>query len=145
MLTRQPQWLLLQNSLERLIRGCGLGGDSRSGLWASLLWQNRTLFSLSARYGHGVFDSLRHFRVIPQGFLVDVLGIGGNGFPLRLGCGPVGFQLVAEDTAADGLARLAFSKLLSLVTAFHAHAHSTSWIFPCKLGFLNWSAYRIGL
>ena len=40
--------------------------------------------------GNRVLYRLRHFRVIPQGFLIHILGVGGYGFPFGLGCGPVG-------------------------------------------------------
>ena len=83
--------------------------------------------------GHRVFHRLRHFRVVSQGFLVDVLRIGGNGLFLGLGLRPVGFELMTPDAAADGFSRLALGKFFSLMAASTpTFSCSTSWIFPCR-------------
>ncbi len=96
--------------------------------------------------GHRVFHRLRHFRVVPQGFLVDVLRIGGNGLFLGLGCGPVGFELVAVDAAADHAARLPFRQFLPLVAALHAHIfvfYLVDFSVEVKPGFLYGTTGRV--
>ena len=138
--------------------GCGaglrrLGGGSRRAL-CRLACGPRCLgvvpldFLLLPEPGHGIAHRLRQLRVIPQRFLVDILGVGGNGFPFRLGCGPVGFELVVPDAAADGLARLPFGKFLPLVAALHAHVFALDFMdfaVDEQPGFLNRAAHGIGL
>ena len=74
--------------------GRGLGGAGRA--LCRLARRPRCLgilpldFLLLPEAGNRVLYRLRHFRVIPQGFLIHKLGVGGYGFPLGLGCGPVG-------------------------------------------------------
>ena len=138
--------------------GCGaglrrLGGGSRRAL-CRLACGPRCSgvvaldFLLLPEPGNGVAHRLRQLRVIPQGFLVDVLGVGGNGFPFRLGCGPVGFELMAADAAADGLACLPFGKFLPLVAALHAHVFALDFMdfaVDEQPGFLNRAAHGVGL
>ena len=132
--------------------GCGLGGAGRA--LCRLACGPRCLgvvpldFLFLPEPGHGVAHRLRQLRVIPQRFLVDVFGVGGNGFPFRLGCGPVGFELMAADAAADGLARLPFRKFLPLVAALHAHVFMLDFVdfaVDEQPGFLNRAAHGIGL
>ena len=52
--------------------------------------------------GNGIAHRLRRSGY-PAKILVDIFGVGGNGFPFRFGCGPVGFELVVPDAAADAL------------------------------------------
>ena len=138
--------------------GCGaglrrLGGGSRRAL-CRLACGPRcsgvvTLdFLFLPEPGNGIAHRLRQLRVIPQRFLVDILGVGGNGFPFRLGCGPVGFELMVPDAAADGLARLPFGKFLPLVAALDAHVFALDFMdfaVDEQPGFLNRAAHGIGL
>ena len=97
--------------------------------------------------GHRVFHRLRHFRVVPQGFLVDVLRIGGNGLFLGLGCGPVGFELMTPDAAADGFSRLALGKFFPLMAALDAHIlmlNLMDFSMQIQARFLHRTAGRVG-
>ena len=53
--------------------------------------------------------------------LIHKLGIGGHGFSFRLGCGPVGFQLIPPSGVSQGLARLALGQFFRLMAALHTH------------------------
>ena len=96
--------------------------------------------------GNGVLGRLRQLRVVPQGFLIRKLGVGGDGLSLGLGCGPVGFELVPVDTAADHAARLPFRQFLPLVAALHAHIfvfYLMDFSVEVKPGFLYGAAGRV--
>ena len=96
--------------------------------------------------GNGVLGRLRQLRVVPQGFLIRKLGVGGDGLSLGLGCGPVGFELVAVDAAADHAARLPFRQFLPLVAALHAHIfvfYLMDFSVEVKPGFLYGAAGRV--
>ena len=81
--------------------------------------------------GNGIGGRLRDLRVIPQGLLVKILRVCGKGLPLGFFCGPVGFQLVVPDAAADGPASLTLGKFFSLMAALHTHVFMLNFVdFP---------------
>lgn len=86
----------------------------------------RTISSKSTRTGIG--GRLCDLRVIPQGLLVKILRVGSKGLPLGFFCGPVRFQLVVPDAAADGPANLTLGKFFPLVAALHPHVFMLNFV-----------------
>lgn len=78
--------------------------------------------------GNGIGGRLCDLRVIPQGLLVKILRVGSKGLPLGFFCGPVRFQLVVPDAAADGPANLTLGKFFPLVAALHPHVFMLNFV-----------------
>ena len=102
---------------------CGGGGTLRGGLTGLpcslgilLLY---TLFL--PHPGNRIAGRLRKLRIVPQRFLIEILGISRTQFPFCLFHGLVRLHLVVPDAAADGLGRLPLHQFFSLVAALYTH------------------------
>ena len=102
---------------------CGGGGTLRGGLsglpcsFGILLFDTPFL----PHPGNRIAGGLRKLRIVPQRFLIEILGVSRTQFPLCPFHGLVGFHLVVPDAAADGFGGLMLHQFFTLVATLHAH------------------------